>query len=738
MRRKAAWAAVGIVPTLIAANYMPRLVLYIFCGLMLFAVMSIGWFRYRNKLIKTFFLLTSITIATISFLIQYEIYDRPISLYESQKITAQVVFVENDSGYWLTKVESATCNGQSILLRGEMRMPVYGHVVNAYDVADVEFVLHRAERGENGTFFADNVTILSVQQPEHKRFVQYLSEFRDSVITLLQVRIGGEEGRLAASVLTGESDALSLNTRLNFSRTGLSHIMAVSGLHLSVLSGMVNYLLSKMNANWKIVSIVSLLFVGLVVVLGGFSTSVLRAAAMSGIMLMGRLGDREADSLNSLGVALIVIGMIFPFHVVKPSYLLSGAATLGILVLSPILEQFILKRMILSRRQSKQISLICVSISSAIFTAPILIFYFGEISVLSVLAMSVVNYPVMILLMGSAIFCCLFWIPFLGDFMGFLVRIVAQFILELVELFAGFDQATITVRSLPMILIFAVGFLAIIFWFFLKNKIKIRNIFIGVLSGIIMVLMCIVPVYSLSFSRLTTLNDGTSIYINHGKSIVVNCSSRYLADQVRREIGKRGFDKIDVLLVTDFDEDVSGGIPTLLSYISAKKVIMPRCDLYSDPCREIVEAAQKTNAEIVSVDKDCDVYVDKIELNLYTVEEQRFLVKLTDGRNSIGLWSFVDDQTVTQCLRYPLGELRTDTLVVGPKAAKGYVNAKLMYVACPDYVLVSSAGRSLTLDEKLDIEASNAKLCELSSSHVKMVYDYRKERIWIYRNSNYN
>ncbi len=738
MRRKAAWAAVGIVPTLIAANYMPRLVLYIFCNVLILASAIVGWFRYQNKLIKTFFLLISATIAAISFLIYFEVYDRPISRYESQKITAQVLFMENNSGYWLTKLESATCNGQPIRLHGEMRMPVYGHEVNAYDVADIEFVLHRAERGENGTFLADNITILSVHQPEQKRLVQYLSEFRENVITLLQVRIGGEEGRLAASVLTGESDALSFHTRLSFSRTGLSHVMAVSGLHLSVLSVMVTYLLSRINANWKIVTLVSLLFVGIIVVLGGFSTSVLRAAAMSGIMLAGRLGDREADSLNSLGVALIVIGMIFPFHVVKPSYLLSGAATLGILVLSPILEQFILKRMILSRRQSKQVSLICVSISSAIFTAPILIFYFGEISVLSVPAMSVINYPVMFLLMGSALFCCLFWIPFLGDFIGFLVRIAAQLILELVELFASFDQAAIPVRSLPMILIFAVGFLVILSWFLLKNKTKIRNILIGSMAGIIVILMGIVPFYSLSFSRLTTLNDGTSMYINHGKSIVVNCSSRYLADQVRREIGKQGFDKIDVLLVTDFDEDVSGGIPTLLSYISAKKVIMPRSEQYSDPCREILEAAQKTDAEIVMVDKDCHIGVDEIELNLYVTQEQRFLVKLTDGRNSIGIWSFVNDKTVTQCLQYPLDEWQVDTLVVGPKASKGYVNAKLMYMTCPDNVFVSSTRRSLTLDERLDIEASNAKLCELSTSQLKMVQDYRKERLWIYRNSNYN
>ena len=738
MKRKAIWAAVGMIPILIAANYMPRLVLYIFYGMLIFALMIVGWFRYRNKCIKTFFLLVSAAIAISSFFMQYQIYERPISLYESKKITAQVVLVENNSGYWRATVKNAEYNGQAIPLYGETYIPMYGYQVRAFDVADVEFVLHRAGLGEYGTFLADDVSILKVSSPEYKSLGQHLSEFRENIITLLQVRIGGEEGQLVASILTGESGALSLNTRLNFSRTGLTHIMAVSGLHLSTLNGMVIYLLSRANVNWRIANIISLLFVGLVVVLGGFSMSVLRAAAMNIIMVLGRLVGREADPLNSLGVAMIVIGLIFPFQVVDPSYLLSGAATLGILVLSPILEQFIRSRVMLSRRQSKQLSLICVSISSGIFTAPILILFFGEISILSVPAMSIVNYPVVFILMGAAIFCCLFWVPFLGDFIAFLVRIAAQLVLELVELLASFDQATISVRSLPMILIFTLGALTVLLWFILKNRIKMRNILTGSLGGILVVLICMVPFYPFLSSRLTTLHDGTSIYINHGKAIVVNCSSRYAANQVRREVSRRGFDKIDVLIVTDFDEDISGGISTLLSYISVKQVIMPDCDLYSDACREIVEAAQRTNAALVSMDTDSRVCINGIELNFYMLEEKSFLLKLTDGENSIGFWSVVNDETVTQSLRYPLGELQVDVLSIGPKTAKGSIDAKLLYVTRPNVVFMPLLRRELTLEEKLDIAESNVQLCKFTSSQSKIVYDYRKEKTWIYRNSNYN
>lgn len=731
MRRKGAWAAVGILPALIAANYMPRLVLFVFCACLVLALVVIGWFRFRNKLKKVFFLVASVCMASVYFLTLCEIMDRPIFQCDSQKVTARVVLLKNSSGYWLSKVEQASCNGRSVFLRGETYIPMFGYEAEPYDIADVEFVLHRDENGEHGRFLADDVKIIRISQPERKKLIQYFDEFRERVITLLQVRIGDEEGVFAASVLTGESGDLSFDTQLNFSRSGLLHIMAVSGLHLSVLSGAVSYLLSKINAHRTAVILLSLLLCVLVMVLGGFSVSVLRAGIMSAILLFGRLGYREADSINSLGVSLIVIGFLFPFSVADPAYLLSGAATLGILVLSPILEQFALSRMIFTGWQRQQVSLMCVSISSAVFTAPILIFFFGELSLVSVPAMSIVNYPVVLVLLGSALFCCLYWIPFIGPFIGFMVRMAAKLVLELVELFAGFEQATVSVRCLPMIIVVGGTFLVFCFWFILKNKPIIQKILTGSLLCLSVLLLCITPFYSSVFSRLTVMLDGASIYINHGKSIVVDCPDAYAANQINREIGKYGFDKIDVLVVTSLDRYISNGVPYLLSYTSARKIVVPKSDLHNDSYRRIIEAAQKANIEIILLNGDHQISLNPIQLNLYEVEEQGYVVKITDGVRSAGVFSTLNDDIITHGLQYPMGEWDVDTLLVGAKAVKGSVNGKLMYITNPDMLVFSSGRRLLTLDERMDIIGADADLRELSLARPKLTYDYRKEKLWI-------
>lgn len=739
MRRKAAWAAVGIVPTLIAANYMPRFVLYTCFIVLALGMIVVGWFRYRNKLKKTFFMLTAIAIAMGMFLVRYEYYNYPIMQYKEQKVTAQVVLLENHSGYWRAKAERAYCDGKTIPLRGETYLPVYNETVKPYDIAEVDFTLRYPKNGEKDTFCAENVTVLRVWEPDRKRLPQYLDEFREGVILTLQVGIGGEEGLFAASVLTGESGDLPFNTQLNFSRTGLSHVMAVSGLHLSVLTAMVAWLMEKMRANWKVVTIASLLFVGLIVILAGFSTSVLRSAIMSGVLLMGRLGDREADSINSLGLAMVLIGLMFPFKVIDSGYLLSGAATLGILVLSPVLEQFVLCRLVLSRWQRRNLSFICVSVSSAIFTAPILVCCFGEMSLLSVPLMSIVHYPVVCVLIGSALYCCLYWIPIFGNFIGFLTRIAAQLVLEPVEIFSGFDQASVPVRSLPMILLFAIVICICIFAVVWKEKKKVRRI----LAGIILILICLTPFYPLRFRQHAIISEGYSasnVYMSHGKSIVVDCAAKYQANAIQQQLYKYGVSSIDMVVISDLDPDISGGIPELLLYISAKTVVLPRSTLFHEPFRRIMEAAQAAGAEIIMVDKPTQLAVDTILLDLYILDEQEgnFFVTLTDEEKSIGICAAITESTYAQSLYYPLGEWYVDTLSIGDKSGSGAVNAELMYVTQPRTVYVSSIRRSLSLDEKMAISLADATGIELTSGDKKVIYDYRKEKLWIYRNSNYN
>lgn len=732
MKRKAAWAAAGMIPALIAANFMPRFVLYAFSAALVLAAAILAFFRFRGRMIRTFFLTASACVAVLVFLVNYERICMPIRQYDQKKISAEVVFVSGESNYWTVRIRQASCNNKRIGLTGAFAVSIYDYTIEPYDVAEIEFTLNKDPDETATAFSASDLVINQVYHPQTKSVEEHLYLFRRRVVTMIQTRISGEEGNLAAAFLTGEKIDLSDITQTNFRRTGLSHIMAVSGLHLSIFIGMLSYLLDRFSVNGKIISAISLLFIGIVVVLAGFSVSVIRAGLMSMITLTGHLCNRRADSLNSLCVSLIGIALISPFSIVDASYLLSGAATAGILILSPLIEEKLLMRLVLSKNQHRQLSLIGVSVSSTIFTAPILIIYFREMSILSVPAMSIVNYPVTIMLIGTILFCCLFWMPFLGDFLAFLIRIVAQFILEIVDMLSSFDQATISFSSLPMI-IFAIliGMLAILVHL-LRHRILLLRIASFICLGLMMLSLIGAQFYHYAFSRLIVLGDGgeCNIFIDKGMAIVVNCGDQFMASQAQSVLRKHGFDHIDLVLVTGLDSKLVRGIPSLLSAVPAKQVIVTGTERKDEYYRRIIDAANRADASIVHFTQDTQVLLNDTTIELYDLGEHdnNFSVIIDRQEKAIGFFPAVDKQSLIHGSQFSNNELHVNTLITGTCTSSNMINSMLLYLTSPKTVVAQVTGRSvtkLTDQELFAIIGSGAEYVEITPAQPQYIFDYQ-------------
>ncbi len=711
MLRKAAWAAAGIIPTLIAANLMPRFVLYGFSAAIFLATFILFFFRRKGKFIRTFFLLGAASLGICSFLIYYQMTNPALHLHDQQAIQAEVVFVDGESGHWLAQIKDATSDGVPVKIRSTIQISAYDHSIEKYDQGTIEFTV--VADPDTGQYIPSNVKVLRVSHPLTKSLSQRLDEFRQQVVTLLQVHIGGEEGTLAAAFLTGDKTDLSLQTSMKFNRAGLTHVMAVSGLHLSILIGMISYLLSRIDVNCKLISAISLLFVGLVIVLGGFSTSVLRAGIMSAVMFIGHLINRRSDPINSLGLALVIIALIFPGDVVTPSYLLSGAATAGILILTPILDDKLFGRLIVTRAQRQQLSLISVSLGSSIVTAPILIIFFREFSILSVPAMSLVNYPVTAVLIGSVLLCCLSWIPFLGDYIAFIIRLIAQLILDIVELLAQFEQATISFHGTPMIVFAVLCLLLALSVWLLRKKIRVRRLVAMCLLLFMVLSLAGATMYHYTFSKLIVLSQGSgscSIYIDDGQSIVVDCANAALANDAQDILKQHGFDRIDLLLVTGLDARLIRGVPTLLTYIPAKQVVISGNDRYNEYFSRVADAANAVGADVELFSKDTVISMESHTVELYDLgdHDNNFSI-IVD--NSIGFFPALDDKIIAKCVFLPHGKLHIDTLITGTCAEKGSIKSTFLYATKPQTVIALVSARrekALTLREANAIISSGA------------------------------
>ncbi|NOX34052.1 MAG: DUF4131 domain-containing protein, partial [Deltaproteobacteria bacterium] len=201
-------------------------------------------------------------------------------------------------------------------------------------------------------------------------------------------------GKILASLITGKKQAIPLDVRDLFSKAGISHLLAISGLHLSIvctlffsflytvlsfIPGLVIQGRAKKTAG--ILTIVPLVFYA---VFSGFSPSTQRALIMIIVLLFSFISEKEKDILSSLSVAGILILIINPAAVFSISFQLSFAAVIFIIYGLSLLKNFsfMFKKTLLAK-----ISLmICVTFFAGMGTLPLVAHYFNIISTIALIS----------------------------------------------------------------------------------------------------------------------------------------------------------------------------------------------------------------------------------------------------------------------------------------------------------------------------------------------------------------
>lgn len=214
-----------------------------------------------------------------------------------------------------------------------------------------------------------------------------------------------EAGLLRAMVL-GDSGGVSEEDMSRFRQLGVSHILVVSGLHMTILAGFMQFLLCRFPIRKAVRNALTALVLVLFLALSGFQPSACRGAAMYGVLLLADSTGRRADSLNSLGLAVLLVCLFAPFSGGDLGFALSVLATLGIVVLyRPVYQAFVGKRLAgLARRLWKPVAAsLAVTAAALLGTFPVQLAVFGGLPLLTPLANLLLVFPSTLLLYAS--FC---------------------------------------------------------------------------------------------------------------------------------------------------------------------------------------------------------------------------------------------------------------------------------------------------------------------------------------------
>lgn len=399
------------------------------------------------------------------------------------------------------------------------------------------------------------------------------ARLNQKLCTALSSHYDSDAAALLSAMLLGNRSSLSSATTYHFRRAGVSHLLALSGMHISILAFAVTRLTALFPLSKRTRSLLLLLFLTLFSVLTGLSASILRAAIMTAFVQCAGLLRRDNDPFTSLPFAAAIIVCVNGIAVLDIGLWLSVFATLGILLVSALTEPLMKKTNPVIRYITRILLLpILFSLAATLLTLPLTSFAFGQFSIISIPA-NLVFPP----LMTAFLYLSLLSIPL--PFLRVPVNGAATGYLRLLSLFASCPSALLPFGQIAVrILLIAVA-IFLLAWISFRWK-HPRAIFIPLAA-------CILAIISVTVAEQVRIADDTSFtYVTptaeseeeylllHDGGKTVLCDMSPGADRGFRDCLPSAFDAlgendIDLLYFSHYHD----GFTAILPYLSEKYLI---------------------------------------------------------------------------------------------------------------------------------------------------------------------
>lgn len=299
----------------------------------------------------------------------------------------------------------------------------------------------------------------------------------------------GEALMFARSVLFGATDYSSAEFKNKLALGSISHIIAISGLHVSLFSGAVMLIINKITAR-RYARLLCIPFTLFFMLFTGASPSCIRAAIMFSVYVISEECFAYYDGYTSMGIASTVILLANPFCAYSLSFILSFAAVLGILMFSGPIEAR------LSRLSAPVKSAFSTTLSAQAFTFPVSAIKFSRVPVFA-LAANLFAVPLLPIIMISGYAAVMLSFFSLDHPFRILCEILINFVIKTAETAAAWPLSNIPlfVKSIPLFLIFYTFSLATVY-LFLKTRRRKAAYLIFNLSMLSLVVMLIASSYT--------------------------------------------------------------------------------------------------------------------------------------------------------------------------------------------------------------------------------------------------
>ena len=481
----------------------------------------------------------------------------------------------NEGGYLVLEYEADYSTGDRLLLVGDITLSDNGSSVlpskrelEITPTIDKDLIL-------TDTYSGFDVSIICA------RLAQYVKD-------VLVDRLDLSAAALSFGFLTGNTSMIDNEVIRDFRRTGLSHLLAVSGLHLSVILGSVELILKKLSVSkGKRCIVISILSLGFLA-LSGFSVSACRSVLMLLCAYLCYALSRERDTLTALSIAGALMLFISPSSVFEVSFWLSFLATLGIVLYGEVLSVARLERKLkkaglpstVRSVTSKISSALLVTLSANVFICIVFFIVFGEMSVIFP-ASNLIITPLGELYLILTLLAFLFGgIPFVGEALSFVTLLLSRLMTTLAAYFSRLDFSVVSLEFpfAGIIIYLATAVLMVMFIVKLGKKLLLV---LPPIAAAAIFCVCLVG-YRLSDNSpsvvYTNINNSDNIVIaEQGDAIMIDVSdggysSLYIG---ARNAHRNAITELDALLLTHYHKRHISSVDRLLGTEMVRSIYLP-------------------------------------------------------------------------------------------------------------------------------------------------------------------
>jgi len=512
-------------------------------------------------------------------------------------------------------------------------------------------------------FFYLDAKQITITDSDYSPYHNLLANIKKRIKKVFDLMLSDREAATLAAMLLGEKSHLDEEQRRLYQENGISHILAISGLHIGLIAMFFFKLLRKLRCPLRPASIITIFFIYSYGVLTDFSVSTNRAIVMMVISLMAPLAGKCYDMLSAVCLSALIILMQNPMQIISAGFLLSYGAVLGIAVVYPELKKVFAcgnpdkanKSCNNDSRQTEKINIseaneiknidisgevtvikddgffedknakkgkmaymakllrevkdslinsLLVSISTQLTTIPVILLFFYQIPVYSVL-INLIVLALITVLMLSAIIGAVAGVIYLPA--GVYIIGGANYILKFYEIICRFGMNLpgniFTAGKPDMFKIIAYFICLGIFLIFLRWY-RIKTAFMVMAAGLLLLLMpkrddCLLVAFlDVGQGDAIYMESATNTsYLIDGGSSDVSKTGIY---RIRPYLLARGMDRIDYAIVTHSDKDHTGGLIELINdgRIKIKNIILPDIAIKDEAYLNLEKLARHKNIAV--------------------------------------------------------------------------------------------------------------------------------------------